>query len=93
MWRARCQPCVSPPSKLERANLFIISLDCVTLGPEWSTWFDGLAITNEPQGEAVLAGPVADQATLHGLLAKIRDLGLPPLSVHRVERDISGSQH
>jgi hypothetical protein len=60
------------------------------LGPEWSAWFDGLTITNEPNGEAALAGPVVDQAALHGLLAKVRDLGLPLLSVHRVGLGFSG---
>ena len=55
------------------------------LGPEWSAWFDGLTITNEPNGEAVLAGPVVDQAALHGLMAKVRDVGLPLLSVHRIK--------
>ena len=43
------------------------------------------AIDNQPNGEALLSGPVADQAALHGLLIKIRDLGLPLLSVLRVE--------
>lgn len=55
------------------------------LGPEWSAWFEGLTIRNEPTGEAVLAGPVVDQAALHGLLAKIRDLGLPLVSVNPSE--------
>ncbi len=43
----------------------------------WEDWFDGLTITNEPNGEAVLAGPMVDQAALYGVLLKIRDLGLP----------------
>ena len=47
----------------------------------WSVWFEGLTITNGDNGEAMLAGPVADQAALHGLLAKIRDLGLPLIAV------------
>jgi hypothetical protein len=55
------------------------------LGPEWSAWFDGLTISHQPQGETVLSGPVPDQAALHGILIKIRDLGLPLVSVHRVE--------
>lgn len=51
------------------------------LEQHWSAWFEGLTITNGDNDEAVLSGPVADQAALHGLLAKIRDLGLPLLAV------------
>ncbi len=51
------------------------------LDSHWSEWFDGLAITNEPNGEAVLTGPILDQAALHGILAKVRDLGLTLISV------------
>ena len=51
------------------------------LDQHWSVWFEGLTITNGDNGEAMLAGPVADQAALHGLLAKIRDLGLPLIAV------------
>ncbi len=47
----------------------------------WSAWFDGLAIEQEPDGTTVLAGPVPDQAALHGILVKVRDLGLILLSV------------
>jgi hypothetical protein len=54
--------------------------------PEWSAWFDGLTITNLPGDEALLAGPAADQAALHGLLARVRNLGLPLLSVQRIQR-------
>ena len=55
------------------------------LDTNWSDWFNGLIIAPQADDETVLAGPVADQAALHGLLAKIRDLGLPLLSVERVE--------
>lgn len=59
------------------------------LQPEWSAWFDGLTIISNGQatrsGETLLVGPVADQAALHGLLAKIRDLGLSLLSLTLVE--------
>jgi len=55
------------------------------LGPEWSSWFDGLTVSQQPGGETVLTGPVADQAALHGILIKIRNLGLPLLSVRRVK--------
>ena len=54
---------------------------------KWSDWFDGFTITPQPGDVTLLVGPVADQAALHGLLGKIRDLGLPLLSVHRVEPD------
>lgn len=57
------------------------------LDPHWSEWFDGLTISHEANGETVLAGPVMDQAALHGLLLKIRDLNLTLLSVQRVEPD------
>lgn len=51
----------------------------------WSDWFDGLTIYPQANGDTLLTGPVRDQAALHGLLAKIRDLGLPLLSVERVD--------
>ena len=56
------------------------------LEPHWSAWFEGLTITSGPNGETMLAGPVADQTALHGLLIKIRDLGLPLIAV--TPRDI-----
>ncbi len=51
------------------------------LGEQWSAWFEGLAITLQDNGETLLEGPVVDQAALHGLLRKVRDLGLPLLAV------------
>jgi hypothetical protein len=56
------------------------------LRERWSDWFEGLTIRREPTGEMVLDGPVVDQAALHGVLTKIRDLGLPLISVQRVGR-------
>jgi hypothetical protein len=55
------------------------------LDSQWSTWFDDLEITSDVPGQTLIAGPVTDQAALHGLLAKIRDLGLPLLSVRRLD--------
>ena len=55
------------------------------LGPRWSEWFEGLTITPTDDGETLLTGPVADQAALHGLLRKVRDLGMPLISAIRVE--------
>jgi len=55
------------------------------LDSRWSAWFAGLEVTSDDAGQTTIAGPVADQAALHGLLAKIRDLGLPLLSVRHIE--------
>ena len=54
------------------------------LKKQWSGWFDGMTIEYEG-GETILTGPVADQAALHGLLIRVRDLGLPLVSVNRIE--------
>jgi hypothetical protein len=54
------------------------------LGGRWSEWFDGLEITNLDNGEAILSGEIMDQAALHGVLAKVRDLGLPLVAVTSV---------
>jgi len=55
------------------------------LGSQWTGWFEGLTITLEDDGDTLLTGPVADQAALHGLLKKVRDLGMPLVSVNRIE--------
>jgi hypothetical protein len=55
------------------------------LGPRWADWFGGLTVTQEGDGETLLTGPVAEQAALHGLLRKVRDLGMPLISAIRVE--------
>jgi hypothetical protein len=54
------------------------------LDQHWSDWFDNMTISNEANGEAVLSGRLPDQAALHGILIKIRDLGLPLLAVTTV---------
>ena len=55
------------------------------LGSEWTDWFEGLTLTLEDNGETLLTGSVVDQTALHGLLRKVRDLGMPLLSVNPVE--------
>jgi hypothetical protein len=54
------------------------------LGRQWTDWFEGLTITLEEDGDTLLTGPVIDQSALYGLLKKVRDLGMPLLSVNRV---------
>jgi hypothetical protein len=53
----------------------------------WAAWCDGLRVTSDQHGQTTIAGPVGDQAALHGLLAKIRDLGLELLEVRRTDPD------
>jgi hypothetical protein len=55
------------------------------LDERWAHWFEGLTITREDSGHTLLTGPVVDQAALHGLLRRVRDLGLPLLSVRQVD--------
>jgi len=55
------------------------------LDDRWASWFEGLTVTLEDNGETLLSGPVIDQAALYGLLRKVRDWGMPLLSVKRVE--------
>jgi hypothetical protein len=55
------------------------------LDERWSTWFDGMELVADPSGSTCIQGPVVDQAALHGLLSRLRDLGLPLLFVHRVD--------
>ena len=55
------------------------------LGPQWTDWFGGMTITLEDNGDTLLTGPVVDQAALHGLLKRVRDLGVPLISAIRVK--------
>ena len=61
------------------------------LGSQWTDWFGGLSITLEEDGDTLLTGPVVDQAALHGLLKKVRDLGLPLLSINPIEPRPTGA--
>ena len=57
------------------------------LEPRWAAWFDGMALTQQSDGTTVIHGPVIDQAALHGLLQRVRDLGLPLLAVTQLDPD------
>ncbi len=61
------------------------------LGPQWADWFGGLTLTLEENGDTLLTGPVVDQAALHGLLRKVRDLGMPLVSVNRARPGQAGA--
>ncbi len=55
------------------------------LDAHWTAWFDGLSVTHDGDGITVISGPIEDQAALHGLLQRVRDLGLPLVSVTRLQ--------
>ena len=57
------------------------------LDARWAAWFDGMSLTNASNGTTVISGPVLDQAALYGLLQKVRDIGLPLVSVTQVDPD------
>lgn len=57
------------------------------LDARWAAWFDGMSLTNTSDGTTVVSGPVLDQAALHGLLQKVRDVGLPLVSVTQIDPD------
>jgi hypothetical protein len=75
-----------PNKENEKATNYQIKIEG-QLGPQWSDWFEGLSIVQEEDGTTLLTGPVADQSALHGLLKKVRDLGMPLVSVNRMETD------
>jgi hypothetical protein len=66
-----------------QAGLYVIRVKG-HLAPRWAGWFEGLAMTYTAGGETVLSGPIEDQAALHGVLAKIRDLNLILIAVNRI---------
>lgn len=57
------------------------------LAPRWASWFDGMTLTADIDGNSVLEGPVVDQSALHGVLNKLRDIGLPLISVTPLDQD------
>ena len=86
----------NPDTKTNPANLLVYHIRIEGhLGQQWTGWFEGMTITLEEAGETLLTGLVVDQAALYGLLKKVRDLGLPLVSVNRAEpspADVPGSE-
>ena len=72
------------PDELDRQMVYQIRVKG-HLGDQWRDWFGSLTITLEDDGDTLLTGPVVDQAALHGLLKKVRDLGMPLISAVRVK--------
>jgi hypothetical protein len=70
-------------NKLDEPMVYQIRIEG-HLGAKWTAWFGDVSITLEDNGETLLTGPVVDQAALHGLLRKVRDLGMPLISAIRV---------
>jgi hypothetical protein len=75
---------LDPKTDLSHPMVYRIRLG-EQLGSQWTDWFEDLTITQAENGETLLTGPVVDQAALHGLLRKVRDLGLSLVSVVRIE--------
>ena len=73
----------APSGRWNDAGLYEIRLKG-HLDARWAAWFDGLALTQDNDGTTVIRGPVFDQAALHGLLQKVRDIALPLVSVTRI---------
>ena len=61
------------------------------LGSRWAAWFDGLTLTADDDGSTVIRGPLQDQAALHGLIQKLRDLGLPLVSLNQIPLDTTST--
>jgi hypothetical protein len=76
----------SPADRYDEMNLYEIRVKG-HLDDRWAEWFDGLSFTHDGDGTTILCGPVVDQAALHGVLRKVRDLALPLISVIRVDRE------
>lgn len=74
----------TPPPDRPEAGRYEIRLTG-RLDAHWAAWFDGLTVSHESDGTTVIRGRVADQAALHGVLQRVRDLGLPLVSVTRVD--------
>ena len=74
---------LKPKLDSDHAEVYQIRIEG-QLGREWTDWFEGLNITLQDNGDTLLTGPVLDQAALYGLLKKVRDLGMPLVSVKRV---------
>ena len=77
----------------QQHDIFQIRIKGHLIGKQWSSWFEEMTITLLDNGNSLLTGPVVDDAALHGLLKKVRDLGMPLLSVNRVDPDRTDTNH
>ena len=87
MIQSRCSAVLDnlhPETDLDQPTVYQIRVKS-HLGSDWTDWFEGMTITLEESGDTLFTGPVVDQAALHGLLKKVRDLGMSLVSVNPVE--------
>lgn len=82
----------NPPGIAGQAPVYQIRL-AGHLGQEWAEWFGALRLSQQADGDTLLTGPIADQAALHGVLRRVRDLGLPLVSVRRLSPGVPDSPH
>jgi hypothetical protein len=75
---------LSPNTNRDMPRIYQVRIEG-HLGSQWRDWFGGLTVTLEDNGDTLLTGPVIDQAALHGLLKKVRDLGMPLVSIIPIE--------
>jgi hypothetical protein len=75
-----------PNNEMNQPKIFQIRIKG-HLGRRWANWFEGMSITLEDNGDTLITGPVVDQAALFGLVKKVRDLGLPLISINRLDPD------
>ena len=80
----------TPNAVLTRSDIYQIVLQG-HVSQQWSDWFAGFTITLDERGQTILTGPVIDQVALHGVLKKIRDLGLPLIAINRLDPDEEAS--
>ncbi len=85
-------PSSDPAAPLTRTSYYEIRVKGL-LGARWAVWFDGMDLVAQGDGTTVIRGPVVDQAALHGLLQRLRDIGIPLLSLVEMDGELGDGDH